>query len=347
MPQKQNASKRNFSVVVPLVVYFVAEWLLGTWWAIGLSVIFPLIELARHTCSWKEAAGEVAFLVVFGLVDMLDYRELVVPACLALVFALELSGKFSLFRLYGGERYRQAQANPYTRLMLRQTMARMLFWSVVSFAVYGIAYMQAGTPLSDYINNWWLLTVLLAYVATEMVLFRVRYVKYRKCEWVPLVDEEGKGVGTAPRPLVHNGSHWLHPVVHLHVVDRGKLLLQLRPKSKETQPGKWDTAVGGHISVGEKLEDALRREAWEEIGIREFKARLMRQYHWHCEVEDELVLSFMTEHKGPFRTMNEGEVDELRFWTIEELKNSIGKGIFTPNLEEELNEWIMTELSKK
>ena len=100
-------------------------------------------------------------------------------------------------------------------------------------------------------------------------------------EWLPLVDEEGRVTGKAPRTLVHNGSKLLHPVVHLHVVNLQRcILLQKRPASKDIQPGKWDTAVGGHISAGETLETALKRETAEEIGLLDFSARFVRNYHW-------------------------------------------------------------------
>ncbi|HDR51572.1 MAG TPA: hypothetical protein ENN90_08125, partial [Mariniphaga anaerophila] len=68
-------------------------------------------------------------------------------------------------------------------------------------------------------------------------------------EWVPLVDETGLVTGRVTRSAVHNGSKLLHPVVHMHVLKPDKsLLLQKRPETKLIQPGKWDTAVGGHIS---------------------------------------------------------------------------------------------------
>lgn len=34
-----------------------------------------------------------------------------------------------------------------------------------------------------------------------------------------------------------------------------------RSMKKDLLPGMWDTAVGGHIGVNEKVEDALKREA--------------------------------------------------------------------------------------
>ena len=89
-----------------------------------------------------------------------------------------------------------------------------------------------------------------------------------KEEWFPLIDEQGNTIGKAPRRECHNGSKLLHPVVHLHIINNdGELYLQKRSTNKDIQPGKWDTAVGGHIDYGETIEEALAREVREELGI--------------------------------------------------------------------------------
>ncbi len=48
-------------------------------------------------------------------------------------------------------------------------------------------------------------------------------------ELFPVVDENGDVIGSATRGECHSGSMKLHPVVHLHVIDRhGRILLQRR-----------------------------------------------------------------------------------------------------------------------
>ena len=75
-----------------------------------------------------------------------------------------------------------------------------------------------------------------------------------KEELFPLVDEAGNVVGSATRKECHSGTFWLHPVVHLHVFNsKGELYLQKRSMLKDVQPGKWDTAVGGHVDFGESI----------------------------------------------------------------------------------------------
>ena len=152
-------------------------------------------------------------------------------------------------------------------------------------------------------------------------------------EWLPVVDEEGKIVGQALRSACHSGQKILHPVVHLHVMNHHKhLFLQKRPETKLIQPGKWDTAVGGHIAFGEDVKTALQREAWEEIGLKEFTAKPIGNYIFESDIEREMVYSFLSyDYKGI--KLHSEEVTEGRFWSRKQIEQNLGKGIFTPNFE--------------
>jgi mutator protein MutT len=154
-------------------------------------------------------------------------------------------------------------------------------------------------------------------------------------EIFPLVDEEGKVTGRATRGECHNGSMLLHPVVHLHVFNsRGEIYLQRRPDWKDIQPGKWDTAVGGHIDYGETPEEALRREVREELGITHFKPVFIGRYVFESPRERELVYVHSTTYDGEIHPSAE-ELDGGRFWTVQEIADAMGKDILTPNFESE------------
>ena len=77
-------------------------------------------------------------------------------------------------------------------------------------------------------------------------------------EMFQLVDRNGRPTGQASRQECHGNPRLIHLVVHLHVFDpAGRLYLQKRSMRKDTNPGLWDTSVGGHVSAGEMVEDAL------------------------------------------------------------------------------------------
>jgi isopentenyl-diphosphate delta-isomerase type 1 len=160
-------------------------------------------------------------------------------------------------------------------------------------------------------------------------------------ELFPLVNNNGEVTGCATRNECHSGSKLLHPVVHLHVFNKkGEILLQKRSMNKDIQPGKWDTSVGGHVDYGETVEEALFREVREELGIISFVPQFVCSYIFESEVERELVYAHMTIVETSIH-FNPDEIDEVRFWTTEEIEESWGKGVFTPNFE---GEWRKIQL---
>lgn len=153
-------------------------------------------------------------------------------------------------------------------------------------------------------------------------------------EMLPVVDEAGNIISAASRGECHGGSKLLHPVVHLHVFDsEGRLYLQRRPDWKDIQPGKWDTAVGGHIDLGENVDMALRREAREELELTDFQPEHLSSYIFESDRERELINVFRTVvDTAPTPS---DELDGGRFWTLAEIRSAIGTGVFTPNFEQE------------
>ena len=150
-------------------------------------------------------------------------------------------------------------------------------------------------------------------------------------EIFPVIRPDGVVIGKADRDYCHSGSHLLHPVVHLHIIDRnGRIYLQKRSHRKKLLPGYWDTAVGGHVIYGEGILEALLRESSEELNLRDFNPIYLTSYQWETERDSEFVNVFATVGSPDLRPDHD-EVETGRWWTDSEILKA-SSDILTPNL---------------
>jgi isopentenyldiphosphate isomerase len=223
-------------------------------------------------------------------------------------------------------------------MQFRKMLQRMfLIFLIHTLLVFYSAFFMSNKAWA-FISGGMFYLLFIAIVGYEFLNRKIKQKKEATVEpeeWLPLVDEKGTDIGRAPRSACHQGEKLLHPVVHLHVLNQHKhIFLQKRPLNKLIQPGKWDTAVGGHISLGETLETALKREAYEEIGLKNFSAKLVKTYKWETEIETELVYVFVTYNYQTIH-LHSPEVEEGKFWTPHQILHETGNQTFTPNFEYE------------
>ena len=95
----------------------------------------------------------------------------------------------------------------------------------------------------------------------------------------------------------------------------------------------------GHVDLGESIGQALKREVGEELGITDFTPEELGHYVFNSDKEKELVYVHKTIYDGPI-SPDTDELDGGRFWTMEEIAENIGKGIFTPNFESEYTKYF-------
>ncbi|WP_321285632.1 NUDIX domain-containing protein [uncultured Sunxiuqinia sp.] len=331
---------------IPLFAFIAVDEIWGTKAGVIAALIIGIIEMTWIRVKEKRFDRFVLFdtllLIALGGISILldndiffKLKPALIELILCAVIALSAFSKVNIVELMSRRYMKGMEISEVQMSKMRQSLKLMFFVFLAHTALvfYAVFYMSN--------EAWAFISGGLFYILFGVV-FIIEFAKQKRKqkqlsteEQLPIVNEQGKVLGKAPRSVCHNGEKLLHPVVHLHVLNRkGDIYLQKRPLDKLVQPGKWDTAVGGHISFGEDLQTALRREAWEEIGLKEFSAKLVKQYIWESDLERELVYVFVTNDFQGIH-LHSDEVTEGRFWTKKQLENSLGNSIFTPNFEHE------------
>lgn len=158
-------------------------------------------------------------------------------------------------------------------------------------------------------------------------------------EYLDIYNEQGERLGRALRSECHGNPALLHHTSHVVVFepgDTGRILLQKRARDKDIQPGKWDTAVGGHLAEGEEYLAGARRELAEELGVHgDIELTFLFDAPIRNKIESEDTRVFGAVLPGPFAFQKE-EIDEVRFFSPEELFDPDRQKEFTPNLCQEL-----------
>ena len=156
-------------------------------------------------------------------------------------------------------------------------------------------------------------------------------------ELIDIYNAVGEKIGCVERSRAHGDNTLLHRAAHIFVFSEdGRLLLQKRSMTKRIQPGKWDASVGGHLGAGEDFLTGARRELAEELGLpADTPLEHLFDVEIRNEIESEDARVFKAVSEGPFDFQRE-EIDEVRFFTPEELCSPECRKGFTPCLIGEL-----------
>ena len=139
-----------------------------------------------------------------------------------------------------------------------------------------------------------------------------------------ILDEKGKPSGrTTLRGKVNLKPGEYHLVVHIWVVSSdGRILIQRRSDNIKLMPGEW-AATGGAAISGEDSFTAARRELFEELGIksnRDTLRKILRIKRRNSLLDIWTIVCDLPVEK---LKLQESEVAEVKWVSLEELKKMI------------------------
>ncbi|HEY4065562.1 MAG TPA: NUDIX domain-containing protein [Burkholderiaceae bacterium] len=156
-------------------------------------------------------------------------------------------------------------------------------------------------------------------------------------ELLRVADAAGSVGGAIERAAVRPLGIATHAVHLVGRAEQGGVWVQQRAFDKATDPGCWDTLMGGLISADESIPSALERETWEEAGLRVTELRELRE-RGTLTVRRPVERGYMIEHirmfdaliPAPLVPLNQdGEVAAFERLDRTALRERLRAGAFT------------------
>jgi len=258
--------KKLLPGLLPLLVFIVVDELYGTEAGLIVAVSFGIIQILytylKEKVFDKFTLFDTLLIVVLGSISYILDNDIffkLKPGLIGIILSVLLGvSAFSKINFVAMMSKRYMNGIDFNEAQVKQFnySIKVLFFI---FLFHTLLVIYAAFFLSK--EAWAFISTALfyilfgAYFIYEYARNKLIQKRYMKEEWLPLVDESGKVISQAPRSVAHSNKDLIHPVVHLHVINKRKeIYLQKRSMTKEEMPGKWDTSVAGHVSVNETIE---------------------------------------------------------------------------------------------
>lgn len=132
----------------------------------------------------------------------------------------------------------------------------------------------------------------------------------RKGGWARLCDKEEGGCGAEHFPRTD-------PVAIMLAECEGKVLMGRQPMF----PPKRFSALAGFIEPGESIEGGVKRELWEEAGIKVRDVRYIASQPW--PFPSSLMIACTSVTDDPSLTLDTTEIEEAHWFTLDDVKSAM------------------------
>ncbi len=334
--------KKLLPGLAPLIIFIIADSVWGTKVGLIVAIVFgigeALYSIIKGERPDKFILFDIGLLVVMGLISLVLHNDVffklkpaIIGGLLCSVLGVSAFGRQNILMLMAGRYMKGVEVNEWQQYEMGKSIMLMFWLFLLHTILVFVSALYMSNAIWVAISGPGFYVLFGVIFVVEMAKKKWQNKKYSQEEWLPIVNENGELKGKFPRSVAHGGSKILHPVVHMQVLNsKGELYLQKRAEHKLVQPGKWDTAVGGHVAADESIQLSLQREASEEIGLKRFSAEPFRQYVWETELERELVFGYITTSDEAL-TPSPDEVSEGKYWSLDEIEEHLNSGVFTPN----------------
>ncbi len=209
------------------------------------------------------------------------------------------------------------------------------------FAIFAIAYVFVYY-LTGNNRDLALTYVYRPYTATIIIIAIVRTIRtwfirsqLLKEQWLPVLNDEGEEVGSINYKIsIDSKQKYIHPVGRGIIIEGNRILMRKRLCTDDISPSLWDNALCNHVKLKENVVDSLRRSAESVFGHIKINFNFLSNYKLENNYEHQFAHLFLCTLPEAIAIEPKNK-NQIKWWTIRQITEELGSGIFTDNFLKE------------
>ena len=302
-----------FALVLLIYIYFVFNGIF-TWHLIG-TLIFVLASL-------------IVAVETFLPVSFISHQ--IVCETVVLSFFIV----FILFR----KRIQRLVSRVMSNLIPMTNNFEELYRVIWSFALVLFIYITGflivqivGQNVDTYQELLQSLSVAVLFFLSVYEILRVQIIRSKliREEWLPIVNNQGKIVGSIQlHTSLNDEKKYQHPVIRILFVDKGMILLTKKQDENNPSSEVWDSTISNHVVMEETIEQCVDRTVKYKLDIDNFKYMHLSTYSVECKNEIQHAFLFVSCMQSEYKA-TDLFIEQAKWWTQSQIEENMESGIFT------------------
>ena len=217
-------------------------------------------------------------------------------------------------------------------LLILQNLLTLHF---VFYVVYKIVLFSQGYPVN---SEFWsekvmLFLVFMTGAYESFRLFLIHRILEKEV-WLPILDENKKVTGHIAKTISRElGKKLYHPIVRVVVVCDNMLYLKKQSSTAEVSPNKFDLPFHRHIHFHQTIEEAAK----ESLDTAGYTQGAVLEFLLNYDFENVKVKHFVSIFAIRLSIEQFSRAEHLngKLWTLKQIEENLGKGVFSEYFEQE------------
>ncbi len=175
--------------------------------------------------------------------------------------------------------------------------------------------------------------ILLGIIVMETARLYILDKKLYKEEWLPVVTEKGDVTGKVAKSITKGlKNKFMHPVIRLALIYKGRIYLQERGHDRLLDPGRLDYPFEKYMQFNDKVDETLQNSIKKEYGGEGIPLRFLLKYTFENETTKRLIFLYVSviEDETLFNSL---KLQAGKLWTASQIEDNMGTEIFSECFE--------------